>query len=398
MFSRLPAGQTVRVARLAPAVRQLLALLTAGGAALLMFGLTWDEAWHRTYGVPVGEDFFWRPHLLMYVSFGLFALFAFGGLFIINRNPGSFRQKFRAEPLLGLLVLLSGFMLVSLPMDPIWHQLYGVDLTAWSLPHLIMLGSAGVIFLMGAAIQISVIPKTGWRIGIGLREGIAAFMIAQAMLMIMILLVVEWDGSIVAAGGMAPTFYARPQWLFPALIVAEMTLFGLLSLRLVKRVGIATICGVIMLVSRTIMIQALGGEALEMSARPQVMGLIALIVLDIVYFVRLKQADSVMTTRIAVIASSVIGLIGVLFMISQWYSFPAITLEFSIQTLVFGTILSVTTAWYGYQLGNALHQMGGSEAAQPSEARRILFSGAVGVAVMLIFMAFFVMTATPPVA
>jgi hypothetical protein len=398
MFSRIPDAEKVQVKRLPAAVRQLLALLIAGSAVLLLFGLTWDEAWHRTYGVPLGEDFFWRPHILMYVSFALFAVFAFGGLLAINRNPGTFRQKFRAEPLLGLLVLASGFTLVSLPMDPVWHSLYGVDLTAWSLPHLIMFGSTSVIFLIGAALQISVIPKTDWRFRIGSRDLIAVFMLSQAMLITLILLVVEWDGTIVEVGDMAPAFYARPQWLFPGLIVAAMTFYGLLTLRLFRRVGIATLCGVLALITRLIMIQVLGADSLDMTARPQIMGLIPLIVLDIAYFVRIKSADHPLTARIAALAASLIGLAGVLFVIAQWYYFPVVTAQYALEALIFGTILSVITAWYGYTIGESLHTLGGGQQASSAvETRRVLFGGAVGVAAMLAFMAFFVMTATPPV-
>lgn len=385
-------------ARLAPATRQLLALLVAGSAALLMIGLTWDEAWHRIYGVPIGEDFFWRPHILMYISFGLVALFAFGGLAIINRNPGTLRHKFRAEPLLGLLVLMSGFMLFSLPVDPLWHQIYGVDLTAWSLPHLVMFGSAGVLFIMGAAIQASVIPKIGWRVCFGLREGIAAYMLSQGVLILLILLVVEWDGTRTEMMQMSPIFYARPQWLFPALIVGMTAFFGLLTQRLFQRIGLATFVGVLTVATRWIMIEMVGGADVGMTIRPQVIGLIPLVILDLVMFLRMKQANTPMTRRLAIVVPIIVSMAITLVIIAQWYVVPEITPDFLLQTVVFGIPLSLLLAAYGAKVGDSLQRMGGSESEQITEARGILLRGAVGVAVMLVFMALFLATATPPIS
>ncbi|MDX2140584.1 MAG: hypothetical protein SF123_21055 [Chloroflexota bacterium] len=396
LLSPLPALK-VSPARLTPATRQLLALLVTGSAALLMIGLTWDEAWHRIYGVPIGEDFFWRPHILMYISFGLVTLFAFGGLAVINRNPGTLRHKFRAEPLLGLLVLMSGFMLLSLPVDPLWHQIYGVDLTAWSLPHLVMFGAAGLIFILGAAIQASVIPKTGWKVGFGLREGIAAYMLSQSVLILLILLVVEWDGTHTEMMQMPDIFYARPQWLFPALIVGVTAFFGLLTQRLFQRVGLATFMGILTILTRWIMIEIVGGTDVGMTIRPQLIGLIPLVLLDLVMFVRMKQADTPLTLRLAIGAAVTVGMAITLIIIGQWYVVPQITPGFLLQTVIFGIPLSLLLAAYGAQVGGALQRMGGNEGVQVAAARAVLLRGAVGVVVMIALMAVFLVTATPPV-
>jgi hypothetical protein len=396
LLSPVPALK-VKPARLSPAIRQLLALLVTGSAALLMIGLTWDEAWHRIYGVPLGEDFLWRPHILMYISFGLVSLFAFGGLVVINRNPGTLRHKFRAEPLLGLLVLTSGFMLLSLPVDPLWHQIYGVDLTAWSLPHLVMFLSAGIIFIVGAALQASVIPKDGWRMGFGLREGIAAYLLAQGLLMTLILLVVEWDGTAAEMMQMPAIFYARPQWLFPALIVGTSMLFGLLIQRLFQRVGLATFVGILALATRWLMIVMVDGAAEGMTARPQIISLIPLVLLDIVMFARMKQADKPMTRWLAIGAPVLIGMALAITIIGQWYVVPEITPDFLLQTALFGIPLALIMAVYGAQIGGALRNMGGSDGVAVRDARSVLLRGAVGVAAMLAFVAFFLLTATPPV-
>jgi hypothetical protein len=388
----------VAPARLSATTRQLLALLVTGSAALLMVGLTWDEAWHRIYGVPLGEDFLWPPHILMYVSFGLVTLFAFGGLLVINRNPGTLRHKFRAEPLLGLLVLVSGFMLLSLPVDPLWHQIYGVDLTAWSLPHLVMFGAAAMIFVVGAALQASVIPKDGWRVGFGLREIIAAYVLGQALLMALILLVVEWDGTVAEMMQMSPVFYARPQWLFPALIVGTTTLFGLLAQRLFQRVGLTTLIAIVTVATRWIMIESVSGTDVGMTIRPQLIGAIPLIILDVVLYLRLKHADERQTTWLAGITAVLVGMAAALAIISQWYVVPQMTVEFSLQSVVFGVPLALVLAYYGAQIGDALRRLGGGDGVAVTEARPVLLRGAAGVVVMMALMALYIITAAPPVA
>jgi hypothetical protein len=45
-------------------VRYRMALVVLGSFVLLRLGASWDELWHRQYGVPFGEDLLWPPHLL----------------------------------------------------------------------------------------------------------------------------------------------------------------------------------------------------------------------------------------------------------------------------------------------------------------------------------------------
>ena len=41
--------------------------------------------------------------------------------------------------MVGLLILNAAFLLYALPADPVWHLIFGEDITAWSVPHLILL-------------------------------------------------------------------------------------------------------------------------------------------------------------------------------------------------------------------------------------------------------------------
>jgi hypothetical protein len=257
--------------------------------------------------------------------------------------------------------------------------------------------SAGIIFIVGAALQASVIPKDGWRIGFGLREGIAAYLLAQGLLMTLILLVVEWDGTAAEMMQMSPVFYARPQWLFPALIVGTSMLFGMLIQQLFQRVGLATFVGIMALATRWLMIVMVDGAAEGMTARPQIISLIPLVLLDIVMAARMKQADKPITRWLAIGAPVPIGMALTITIIGQWYVVPEITPDFLLQTALFGIPLSLIMAAYGAQIGSALRNMGGSDGVAVRDARGVLLRGAVGVAAMLAFVAFFLITATPPV-
>ena len=120
-----------RSVRLSVNVRQNIALLLAGGVMALVVGALWDELWHRRYGIPLGEDFFWRPHLLMYFGFGVSVLIGFWALLHLNRRlKGTFQQRFRANVIVGLLILQAAFLIYAVPSDPIWHSIYGDDLSA----------------------------------------------------------------------------------------------------------------------------------------------------------------------------------------------------------------------------------------------------------------------------
>jgi hypothetical protein len=153
-----------------------------------------------------------------------------------------------------------------------------------------------------------------------------------------------------------------------------------------------------MLVSRGIMIAMFDGAATGMTVRPQLMALIPLVVLDVAVLARMQQADSIHTARLASVIASGVGLTGVLFVISQWYVFPTIDSSFMIATFVFGLPLCLVVCWYGHQIGQVLRHIGGNEGVDLAEARVMLLRGAAGVAAMLIFTVWFLLTATPPLS
>ena len=78
--------------------REILALILASGGIAIFIAGVWDEIWHRGYGIPFGEDLFWRPHLLMYFGFATATVFSgFWALLYLNRQFA--RQLSTAFPL-----------------------------------------------------------------------------------------------------------------------------------------------------------------------------------------------------------------------------------------------------------------------------------------------------------
>jgi hypothetical protein len=136
--SGLPAWASV------PAMVSMLSLLTAG------FGFYWDVAVHIDNGrdnSPFGTPAHW-PILV-----GLCGLALAGVLAItLDRNTdgkASVRLPLGLECSLGaVLVLLCGSVsLAGFPLDDLWHNAFGQDVTLWSPTHIQMVGGASLTTL-----------------------------------------------------------------------------------------------------------------------------------------------------------------------------------------------------------------------------------------------------------
>ena len=136
--SGLPAWASI------PALVSSLSLLTAG------FGFYWDVAIHIDRGrdsSPFGTPAHWP------IVLGLCGLAAAGILAIaLDTNadgrasvhlPGGLQCSLGA-----VLVLLCGFVsLAGFPLDDLWHNAFGQDVTLWSPTHIQMIGGASLTTL-----------------------------------------------------------------------------------------------------------------------------------------------------------------------------------------------------------------------------------------------------------
>lgn len=225
--------------------RQVLAVLLLFGTVLGSMGARWDELWHRLYG-GFGDDFLWPPHMLMYGSLGMTGGFALSGLIIALRGAGGLRERFRAEPLMGLLGLISAYQIASIPSDLLWHRIIGPDISAWSLPHL-LLGLTGLAGKLAAiSIALSTVAPHPWlsvRKGLSGMEAVALALISFEGLGLLQLGVTEWEWL----DGSAKLILLRPVWTYPVVVLLVGMTCAYLALYATRRIGAASAVSVAML-------------------------------------------------------------------------------------------------------------------------------------------------------
>lgn len=120
--------------------------VAAASLLLTMAGGYWDIGYHIDYGRddgPLGNPGHY-PQL-----FGFFGTFAAGLLCLGLARPedaGPAWVRIRPGwpvPVGGVLLLAcAGFGLIALPLDDVWHRIFGQDVTLWSPTHFMLLGGA----------------------------------------------------------------------------------------------------------------------------------------------------------------------------------------------------------------------------------------------------------------
>ena len=262
---RSAAAQRKKVISTSARLSNTFALLVGIGALLICFGAYWDFSEHVVTGiVPGGEDFLWPPHLMIYAGFLIAFLVATGGLLALampNLRAGvnDPRHWVRRNPYVGATVLIAGYGLFSIPGDAIWHELYGIDLTAWSPPHVFLaLASASLpIFAAGLLIgggntaasaknvsetssrrhpvsRTGIVVKLPWqpvgkkRPASDWRNFVSLLYLALALNVFLIIGSSEWE-----VGKVTGLVAQRPVWLYPTVIGVSSFFVSILARRLV---------------------------------------------------------------------------------------------------------------------------------------------------------------------
>jgi|GEM_PF-536420 len=110
------------------------------GALVFLLGGSWDIAWH----IEIGRDTFWSPpHLVLYSGILLILASCAYAFAAARRLAGANR---RAWPGPGPVIAALGaaLALASAPIDDTWHRLFGLDVTLWSPPHLMLIGGMAI--------------------------------------------------------------------------------------------------------------------------------------------------------------------------------------------------------------------------------------------------------------
>ena len=374
--------------------RETLALILASGGIAIFIGGVWDEIWHRSYGIPFGEDLFWRPHLLMYFGFATATVSGFWALLYLNRHlRGNFQQRFRSNTAVGLLILNAAFLLYALPADPLWHWIFGEDITAWSIPHLILLTSFVLTQVLALALHTSTCWRREWRVIFRLRlsEGLSLVILAAIQLLWLQLMLIDWDATLAGLSSEWIGSY-RPEWLLAANLLACAVFTGVLATRALRCAGAATAAGLLALVLRVAAIELFDAEKLQYVA--WVAALLPLLAIDIwAYYcsaIRVREPDW-RGTALAVIAAMAINAL----VIRSLYNLnDSDNLAYAAAVIVTGLGMS----WFANRVAEALLRQREATAAATSEVKSIKPAVSFGIlAAFLAFIFFFIVTASPPV-
>jgi hypothetical protein len=381
LLKPLPARQRISAQPIHPSYLQAIALLLGVGGYAMSVGAFWDEIWHRQFGIPFGEDFFWRPHLLMYFSIAVTTLLAFAGLyFIMRQGQGTLQQRFRANPVLGLLILAGGLHIFVLPTDPIWHAIYGEDLTAWSVPHLLLFVTFNSSILLAAAIHMTTQPYRKWRspLQLGLSDALPLMIFAAVSLSWNQFFTTEWDGT----GGIVSS---RPEWLLPMMIVSGAAFIGVVANHGLRTFGAATLTGLLALMLRFALILLFNAENM-MRVNAWVLALPSLLLIDLWYVYRRGA-------WLGVGLAAAIGMgITLLAFIRVFYPLTVVTnLPIAFFMLLVSALLM---SWLGATLGDYFAEANKQVQEVAGGSRLPLLTLAVTATVAFVIV--FVTTATPP--
>jgi hypothetical protein len=114
--------------------------LAVYGLAVAGYGFYTDVAYHVAYGRD--DELFTAPHTAIFVGLCLIAAAPVAGVVVatLERRPTALRlANLRIPRSTVPLGVLGAAALIGFPVDELWHQQYGVDVTMWSPPHLIMI-------------------------------------------------------------------------------------------------------------------------------------------------------------------------------------------------------------------------------------------------------------------
>jgi hypothetical protein len=383
-------------------LRQTVGVLALISASSFLVGIFWDEMWHRRYG-GFGDDFLWPPHLLIYMSITLLLLFAAGALWIVVHGSGGLRARLRSESQISLVGLVAMFLIASLPSDELWHRIYGKDITAWSLPHLMMAGGVSLIALGATSLALASTPiPTRWR---GLRalkrvEWLALLLVAVATVLIIQFGTSEWDGvrSLQPEGGVfRDAFWLRPQWLYPVVVVSVALFSSNVALHLLRCAGVATIVALLVLGFRLACLAALGGEThqLAIGYTAHLLLIAPALALDGWYLVRADHADALGTLVGGNIIAALVFLAVSLPIISRMLIYPPVNSYTAPWMSGMSMIMALAAGWTGARFGGWLGALDRPSAVVPVRRRVIVFTFA-GCSIVVLVTLSIMLTAKSP--
>lgn len=403
LYKPLPAHYKIEsTSPLSRLMRQGLAMLMVLSSLIGTAGGLWDVAWHTYYGLPFGPDFLWRPHQLIYFSlFAPILIAAFIWIQTVRKGKGTLQQRFRADKPLSILMLGGLFMLVVLPMDPIWHLIYAEDLTGLSVPHTLFTLANTVIFTGYWSILLSYTPlRQNWE-GIW-KARIVEFLIALigATTLVTLLIVVAGDWEMVMTGSdklpnLPSLVSARPDWALVAMLsfasawVSSVTQY---SSRLYGIASLSMILGIVIRQSLFIFFNnAFEGYGTWLVLSPLIISL------DVLAWLGAKRGGQFPFWQRALVLT-LFGTLITLPLINVFFSYPTVTLSNAPILVIAMFISSCAGLWMGQVLGNFIANAKREEdnAMQGVILPSVLQIAAVALLVFVLFTIWFVTSSVAP--
>ncbi|HUF32686.1 MAG TPA: hypothetical protein VMN58_05710 [Acidimicrobiales bacterium] len=211
-------------------------LLSIYGLAFAGYGFYTDVAYHVTYGRD--DVLFTAPHTAIFAGLVIIASAPLAGILVATQERvdtplrwGGLRVPWSTIPL-GVLGIAA---VTGFPVDELWHQQYGVDVTMWSPPHLVMILAASFSGLASWLVLVDAGVRPGRGTTPAHRRWARGLHVVAAALTLQGLSSVQGEFS-----------FGVPQWqqLYHPVLVCLAAGFALLAIRLVHgpwwALGIAT--------------------------------------------------------------------------------------------------------------------------------------------------------------
>lgn len=401
MLRPLPANVRVTpVSLVSPFTRSIIALFLTLSTISVGVGGVWDEIWHTKYGIPFGEDFFWRPHIMLYFSFlSMIVLGGWSWLTLMQRGKGTLQQRFRASPLLGVSFLAGVFTIYAVGTDPLWHKLYGRDLAPWSVPHLLILILILLMGLTATAYHKTLMSPRTWKLGFNAswRDALIGLAWVGALVDLMLIFTIQWYAA--AANPNSSQFsqvMGYPDWLFSIFTTFLAVLFGGLALHTTRQIGIATLVGVVALAARFGLDNGFG--AVRPGTLPLGLIIPMMFTLDVMYAIfiqRTGKPPAIWMT--AAVIGVVFGVVGYP-LIANLFPFLPVTVANVPARIIASGLTAAATLWLAQTISEMISY--GQEVTAEETAKNVVSVPWLNTAIYVAFtvlLVFFITTASPPV-
>lgn len=144
---------------------------------MALFATYWDDSWHTDRGRDATLA---PPHVALYVGVAVMA----GAVVVWWWHAGSRvgrRVALGSDPLLARAASGVMAMIVSAPLDDLWHRLYGRDAILWSPPHLLAVAATTLV----AAALVAAVARIETASGPWLRPAAGALLLGALVVPVM---------------------------------------------------------------------------------------------------------------------------------------------------------------------------------------------------------------------